>query len=78
MCMYVWVKNAIVTCEKFIFCCEKEYEWILALGSPKTYYLYIRPTLNKLNNIKTQAEIWISSFQLSLELYAVYMCDETG
>ena len=26
MCMYVWVKNAIVTCEKFIFCCQKGYE----------------------------------------------------
>ena len=78
MCMYVWVKNDIVTCEKFIFCYEKGYEWILALDSPKTYYLYTRQTLNKLSNIKTQAEIWISSFQLSLELYVVYMCDETG
>ena len=26
MCMYVWVKNDIVTCEKFIFCYEKGYE----------------------------------------------------
>ena len=38
MCMCGWVKNRIATCEKFIFWCEKGYEWILAIGSPKTYY----------------------------------------
>ena len=31
------VKNRIVTCEKCIFWCEKRYEGILALGSPKTH-----------------------------------------
>ena len=34
------VKNCIVTCEKFIFWCEKGYEWILALGGLKTTYSY--------------------------------------
>ena len=31
MCMCGWVKNCIVTCEKFIFWCERGYKWILAL-----------------------------------------------
>ena len=34
------VKNCIVTCEKFIFWCEKGCEWILALGGLKTTYSY--------------------------------------
>ena len=38
MFMCVGVKNRIVTCEKYIFWCEKGYKWILALGSAKTYY----------------------------------------
>ena len=38
MCICVGVKNHIVTCEKFIFCCEQGCEWIWVLGSPKTYY----------------------------------------
>ena len=36
--MCVGVKNRIVTCEKCMFWCEKGYEWILVLGSPKKYY----------------------------------------
>ena len=40
MCMCGCVKNCIVTCEKFIFWCEKGYEWILALGGVKTTYSY--------------------------------------
>ena len=36
MCMCVDVKNRIVTCEQFMFWCEKGYKLILALGSPKT------------------------------------------
>ena len=38
MCICVGVKNHIVTCEKCIFWCEKGYERILALDSPKAYY----------------------------------------
>ena len=38
MWMCVGVKNHIVTCEKCMFWYEKMYKWILALGSPKTYY----------------------------------------
>ena len=40
MCMCVGVKNHIVTCEKCMFWYKKEYEWILALGSPKKYYFH--------------------------------------
>ena len=40
-CMCGWVKNRIDTCEKLIFWCQKVYEWILALGGPKTYYLHL-------------------------------------
>ena len=28
ICMCVGVKSHIATCEKFVFCCEKGYEWI--------------------------------------------------
>ena len=38
--MCVDVKNRIVTCEQFMFWCEKGYKLILALGSPKTQCSY--------------------------------------
>ena len=45
-----WVKNCIVTSEKFIFWCEKGYEWILVLGGPKTTYLYVQFLCAKVSN----------------------------
>ena len=62
MCMCGWVKNCIVTCEKFIFWCEKGYEWILAVGNPKTYYSWVDLILwtSALSHI-----VWIESCLLS-------------
>ena len=42
MCMCVGAENRIVTCEKYIFWCEKGYKRILALGSPKKCYFLCR------------------------------------
>ena len=39
MCLWGGIKNYVVTCEKCMFWCEKEYKWIGALGSCKTHYL---------------------------------------
>ena len=61
MCMYGWVKNWIVTCEKMYFWCEKRYKWFFAIGSTKTHcsrVLFIGVTffLLKICDLKTSIQ----------------------
>ena len=45
-CVYV-IMLKITLWKMFFFLCEKGFKWIIALGSPKTYFFYINTKLDR-------------------------------